>query len=247
MAPSSGATGEAGASHSCRHDGTVSEFVVVSGPGLEPLTLADAKNHLRVDVTTDDALIESMIRACRFHLERQYNIALITQTLQLNLDFFPYWWLWRGGSSNYYGWWLDQTYYTQILLRPPVQSIVSVTYTDPSGNPQTLASSNYVLDANNRPARLVPALNKQWPATAIGTINVAAVQFVAGYGAAPTNVPDDIQAAMKLMLGSLYANRESLVVDNRLVAVQLPLGGAKDIVDALMRPYEGSGMGSMVA
>jgi uncharacterized phiE125 gp8 family phage protein len=92
----------------------------------------------------------------------------------------------------------------------------------------------------------VPALNKQWPATAVGTINVAAVQFVAGYGAADTAVPDDIKAAIKLMLGHLYTNRESVSVDNRLVAVQLPLG-TKDVVDALMRPYEGSGTGSLVA
>jgi uncharacterized phiE125 gp8 family phage protein len=231
----------------------LSEFIVITPPTVEPLSLTDAKLHLRVDTSAEDVLITSLIKACRYHLERQYGIALITQTLQLNLDFFPYWWLWRGGSSNYYNWWLDQTRYTQLLLRPPVQSITSVTYTDPAGNPQTLDPATYVLDTNNRPARLVPALNKQWPATAVGTINVAAVQFVAGYGAADTAVPDDIKAAIKLMLGALYANRESVVIDTRLVAVQLPfggltaLGGVQDIVDALMRPYEGSGMGSLVA
>src|SRR5450631_4735333 len=84
----------------------VSEFIVISPPALEPLSLADAKLHLKVDTTADDALIESLIRACRFHIERLYDIALITQTLQLNLDYFPYWWLWRGSSSNYQAWWL---------------------------------------------------------------------------------------------------------------------------------------------
>lgn len=221
----------------------MSEFIVVTPPAVEPLTLADAKLHLKVDTTADDALIGSLISACRFHLERLYDVALITQTLQLNLDYFPYWWLWRGASSNYQSWWLDQTYYTQLLLRPPVQSVVSVTYTDPSGNPQTMPSSDYVLDANTRPARLVPALNKQWPATAVGTINVAAVTFIAGYGSSDTNVPDDIKAAIKLLLGHFYTNREEITVDTRLVAVQIPIG-----VEALMRPYAGgTGAGSMVA
>ena len=220
----------------------MSEFITITPPATEPLLLADAKEHLRVDSTADDNLITTLIRACRFTLERQYDIALITQTLQLNLDYFPYWWLWRGGSSNYIAWWLDQAYYTQLLLRPPVQSIVSVTYTDPSGNPQTLPSSTYVLDTMNRPARLVPALNKQWPATAIGTINVAAVQFIAGYGAADTNVPDDIKAAIKLLLGHFYENREQVISGSYLKVVELPIG-----VDQLMRPYHGNGIGSMVA
>ena len=220
----------------------MSEFQVVTPPAQEPLLLADAKAHLRVDGTADDALILQKIRACRFHLERQYDIALITQTLQLNLDSFPYWWLWRGGSTNYYNWWLDQAYYTQLLLRPPVQSITSVTYTDPSGNPQTMSAADYVLDTNNRPARLVPALNKQWPATAIGTINVAAVKFVAGYGAADTNVPDDIKEALMMLLGHFYENREQVVTDARVAAITMPLG-----VDQLMEPYAGIATGMFVA
>ena len=217
-----------------------SEYQVVSPPALEPLTVAAAKSHLRVDTTADDGLIGELIRACRFHLERQYDIAMVTQTLQLNLDYFPYWWLWRGNSSNYVSWYMDRSYYTQLRLRGPVQSVVSVKYTDSAGNLQTLSPSLYVLDQYSQPARLVPALNTQWPATAIGGINSVQVQFVTGYGPSDTDVPENIQGALKLLLGHFYENREEVVTDARVAAIQMPIG-----VDALMRPMTGTG--SLVA
>lgn len=208
------------------------EYQVISAPAGEPVLLADMKTHLRVDATytADDLYIEGLITACRTHLERQYEVAMITQTLQLNLDYFPWWWLFRG-SMNSMWWWQDQAYYAQILLRGPVQSIVSVSYLDVNDNPQTLSSSLYKLDAYSMPARLVPARNQIWPATAYD-INAIQVQFVAGYGAADTSVPADMRAALKMLVGHFYENREEVQTGTRLVAIQMPIG-----VDALMRPY----------
>ena len=205
-------------------------YQVITPPAQEPVLLADAKQHLRVDTTADDLYIEGLITACRFHLEQQYDIALITQTLQLNLDYFPYWWLWRGSSTNTYSWWADQAWYTQILLRGPVQSIGSVKYTDPSGNPQTLSSSVYSLDQYSRPGRLCPARNQMWPATAQATVNAVQVQFTTGFGPADTDVPGDIKAALKMLLGHFYENREEVVTDARVAAIQMPIG-----VDRIMR------------
>jgi uncharacterized phiE125 gp8 family phage protein len=117
-----------------------------------------------------------------------------------------------------------------IELRPPVSSIVSVTYTDPSGNAQTLAASGYLLDGASEPARLVPALGKVWPVT--GPVPGAVkIQYVTGATSSDL-VPDDMKAAVKLYLGELYQNREDVIVDTRIVALSLPDG-----VDALMAPY----------
>jgi uncharacterized phiE125 gp8 family phage protein len=209
----------------------VREYTAVVPPAIEPLLLADAKQHLRVDSTADDTYILELIRAVRFHLERQYEISLITQTLALNLDFFPWWWLYRG-SPNSISWWYDSMYYFQIPLRGPVQSVSSVAYLDTTNTPQTLSSSLYVLDNTEIPGRLVPAYNQIWPATAMGVVNAVTVTFVAGFGVADTNVPSDIKAAMKLLLGHLYENREQIVTDSRAVAIQMPFG-----VEQLMRPY----------
>lgn len=208
------------------------EYVVVSPPAQEPLLLSDAKQHLRVDTTADDSFILELIRACRFHLERQYEISFITQTLSLSLDHFPWWWMFRGSSYSAAWWYYDSMYYSQIELRGPVQSISSVTYQDVSNATQTLSPSLYTLDSTNIPARLVPAYNQIWPATAMGVVNAVTVTFVTGYGLADTNVPSDIKAALKFLLGHFYENREEVVTDARIAAIQMPLG-----VDVLMRPY----------
>ena len=210
------------------------EYQVISAPAQEPVLLADMKQHLRVDTTADDSYILGLITACRMHLERQYEVAMITQTLQLNLDFFPWWWIFRGSNNSAY-WWQDQAYYTQILLRGPVQSITSVTYLDPTNTPVVLSPSLYKLDAYSMPARLTPAVNQIWPATAY-TINSIQVQFITGYGTADTNVPGDQKAALKMLCGHFYENREEVVTDARVAAIQMPIG-----VDRLMRPYLSTG------
>ena len=63
--------------------------VLVTAPAAEPLTLAEAKLHLRVDDTADDALIGALITAARQHAEHDTRRALVTQTWKLALDASP--------------------------------------------------------------------------------------------------------------------------------------------------------------
>jgi uncharacterized phiE125 gp8 family phage protein len=96
-----------------------------------------------------------------------------------------------------------------IQLRPPVQSITTVTYVDPAGATQTLASTEYLLDKDAEPGRMFPAIGKVWPPTAVipGSVKV---DFVTGY-TTPALVPDDQKAAIRLLVGHYYANRESTI------------------------------------
>lgn len=212
-------------------------IVVQTAPAVEPISLAEAKTHLRVDIPDDDALIQGFIRAARLNLERTYRRAFLTQTLMLSLDYF--------GQPDFtptwmYGWpptmltygptgWMVPTAST-IELRAPVQSVTSVTYVDPSGTTQTLAPANYTLDIASEPGRLMPAQGKIWPVTA-PVPNAVQVTFVAGY-TSPGLVPDDMKSAIKLLLGVWYQNREQVTIATRLVAVELPYG-----VQALMANY----------
>ena len=107
-----------------------SSIVVVTPPATEPISLGDAKNFLKVDYPDDDALIETFITAARMRVEVAAYTKLITQTLALTLDYFPW-----GRTSSYwngYGqrWATDP--WPVIELEPPAQSITSVTYLDPS-------------------------------------------------------------------------------------------------------------------
>jgi uncharacterized phiE125 gp8 family phage protein len=202
-----------------------SSLVVVTPPTIEPITLDQAKEDRRVDTSDDDATILSKLREARRQLENRYQRAILTQTLRLSLDCFPgnsYW------AGIYTGWMSGRGV---IELRPPVQSVTSVTYLDPSGASQTMASSDYLLDADSQPGRLVPTLNKVWPATAQlpGAVKVT---FVSGATSADL-VPDEIKAAVKLLLGDRYEHREQTIVGEVGGVDELPNG-----VEALMAAYD---------
>lgn len=206
-----------------------------TAPLVEPISLAEAKAHLRVDFDDDDAVIQSMIRGARSKLEWVYNVSFLTQSLVLGLDRFvqpgtpvPSYGVpnvgtfgWGPGGLNRWGW----TYpsWSVIELRPPLQSITSIKYTDPSGNPQTLDPLVYAID-KSWPGRVFPNVNKIWPVTALlpGAIQI---EFISGH-TGPSLVPDNMRSAVQLTIGALYENREQYVIGTRLVAVELPEGVA---------------------
>lgn len=161
---------------------------VKTAPTVEPLTVAEAKIHLRVDHADDDATIERQIVAVRQLAEKFLRRSLCTQTLQLHLDEFPC--------------------HELVLPRGPAASIASITYVDTAGVTQTLAS--YQSDLVSEPARLFPAYGESWPSTR-DVPNAVIVEYVAGYGAAAA-VPEQIRAGMLLALSDLFENRGSVVI-----------------------------------
>lgn len=203
------------------------------GPTQEPFTVDDVKAHLHVDFDDDDAYISMLIKAARWKLERQYRRAFLTQTLILGLDAFAMPERIRDVQFPV-SWWPPAGYQSPlnsiITLRPPVQSITTIKYYDPSLVLQTVSSVNYMLDVGSEPNRVSPTVGKVWPATATipGAVQVT---FVAG-ATSPDLVTENIKLALMLVIGNFYANREETVIGTRLVALQLPDG-----VDKLMAPY----------
>lgn len=139
--------------------------------------------------TTDDPLIARLITSARLLAEQELQRALITQTLDAVLDEFP-------RNAPY-----------EIKL-PPLSSVTSITYVDTDGATQTLDASQYVVDANSKPARIASAYGESWPSTRTQN-NAVTVRFVAGYGAA-ASVPACIKQWMLLAISTLYAQREAL-------------------------------------
>lgn len=193
---------------------------LVTAPKVEPLTLAEAKSHLRVDdsIHDEDGLIEGLIVAAREYAETFTHRALITQTWDLKLDEFPCW----------------QTSEPIVLPLPPVQSVTSVSYIDTTGTTQTWATTYYDTDFPTGPhacaARIQPAYQQIYPVTR-AVPNAVTVRFVAGYGAAST-VPAPIKAAMKLLIGNWWLNREAGQIVRGSSDV-LPFG-----VDTLLWPFK---------
>jgi len=158
---------------------------LVTPPVGEPVSLAEAKLHLRVDVDDDDALIGSLISAARQAAE-----TLNTARWKLLLDAFPC--------------------PTVLLAKCPVQSVVSIQYLDMNGMSQMMPVVDYVVDTACEPARISPVFGKTWPPT-LPQIGAVTVTFDAGYGAASA-VPEGLKSWIKLRVGSLYAHREEMSI-----------------------------------
>ena len=178
-------------------------------PSTEPVSLKEAKNHCRVDddITNDDSLIRSFIKAARQKAETYTRRQLITATYELHLDAFPH---------------------TISPPRPPLIDVTSIKYWDADGAEQTVHSDDYQVDVASTVGRIRPNKDKSWPST-YGEMGDVVVEYVAGYGNRD-QVPDQIKSAILLIVGHLYEHRETVIVGTG--AVPLP-HGAND----LLYPY----------
>ena len=182
-------------------------YTITNPPGAEPVTLAEAKAHLRIDHADEDDLILSLIRATREHLERETGLCLLTQSLRLYLDDWP-----------------DKGIVT--LSRGPVRTIEAVTVYDHEGAPVAVPLAGHLLDGAARPARL-------WlkdPPLPGRPLNGIEIDFTAGFGETGADVPGALTRAMLLHIGYVYAFRGVLSPD------QQP-AGVPDGYERLIAPY----------
>lgn len=154
----------------------------------EPITLEEAKLHLRVTDSADDEAISDMIKAARHMAEQHTNRQLMTATWDLYLDHFPY-------SAD-----------PILLPKAPIQSITSVTYTDTDGATQTWSSANYAVDIYSEPGRLNLAYQVVYPSTRL-IANAVRVRYVAGWTTAAL-VPSPIRRAMLMHIKASYDGEE---------------------------------------
>jgi len=91
-----------------------------------------------------------------------------------------------------------------VFPRNPVSSVTSVTYTDQNGDAQTWSSTLYQTDFKSVPARLKPIESEDWKDTQSGTYNTVKVTFVAGFGAAASNVPEEYKKLVARVTRAMY-------------------------------------------
>jgi len=168
----------------------------------EPVTMTEAKLHLRVDHDEEDDAIRTYIASARAWVEEYTNRALINQTWQMTLADFPL------------------RYPFEIAL--PLgrcSAINSIAYTDSDGNPQTLtgptsgspAGTDYQEDlSSDEGARIRPPVAGEWPSVQDEAIQPVTVEFVVGYGAKSSDMPDAIRTAVLYRLTDLYEYRGSV-------------------------------------
>lgn len=193
---------------------------IVEGPYGEPLTLAEAKVHLRVDDSDSDDYITALIQVARESAEDFCQRSFVQRRLRLMLDAFP--------SSK------DCPLY---LPKGPVVSIDHIKYYDTDSALTTWSSASYIVDTRNVPARVTPIVDETWPTDVERRIAAVEIQYLAGYGTdsgSPTDyaasVPKAAKQGMLFHIGHLFENRQDAVV-GRIVS---DMPGASR---ALLYPY----------
>jgi uncharacterized phiE125 gp8 family phage protein len=157
----------------------------LTAPTVEPVTLAEAKAHLRVTSSSEDAVIANLIASAREEVEAATGIAMITQDWRLYLDAWP-----DCGVVR--------------LPKHPVQLVTLVTVFDAQGTPASTVPSAVNLDRASRPARFArPDI-----ATSPGkTMNGIEVDFRAGFGSTGVDVPDGLKRAVLLLVSFWFEHR----------------------------------------
>jgi len=160
-------------------------MTMTAAPAAEPVTLDEAKAHLRVDGDGENAFISSLIVTSRLQIEAALGLALVTQSWRLTLDDWP-------------------ADFTIELPMRPVQTVDSIEVCTSGDTDLALAPSMYVLDGNAAPARIVFEAPLPAPCRAAAGITI---DFTAGFGG-PSSVPQNIKHALLLLVAHWFENRE---------------------------------------
>lgn len=173
-----------------------------------PVTLAEAKLHLRVTSSEQDSLITNLIGAATKHCQQITDHTFMRETWEKTLDKFP------AGAIE--------------LPKPPIYQVDSIKFIDVDNIEQTLNPAHYIVDTANYPGWVQPRYGYTWPDT-YPEINAVRVRFTCGYADADV-VPEDIKQSMLLLIAHWYENREATT---NAMSNQIEFA-----VSALLSPYK---------
>lgn len=184
-------------------------LVMRTAPGVEPVAVADASAHLRLDTAADDLLIASLILTSRLHVEATLDLALIDQAWTLVLD------RWPAGADV-------------AIPMAPLKAVTAVTVKRADGTPIVVPPTSYLVDMASKPPRLV------WNATARPDPGVVAngieIEFEAGFGATAAHVPAPLRHAILMLVAHWYEHRDPIEIGSN--ATRIP-----DAVSDLIQPF----------
>lgn len=177
-------------------------------PATEPVTLTEAKVHLKVDHSDDDTLITALIVAAREMCEEYCQRSFITQTWTLYMRDFP------DGVIQ--------------LPRGPVASVTSVKYSVSTEADTTLATANYSTGLNGNIGIIDPI--DSWPSTDSDFVEGVQVVYVAG----EATTKESVKIAVKILLSDWYENRQSHQSRNTFTVTE----GGKPFYQTILDKYK---------
>lgn len=167
---------------------------VTVAPLVEPVTLAEAQAQCYAAHADFTPTLLRLIKAARSEAERYCNAVWAEQTIASPCDDF-----------------CDLA----RLPHGPLKSVTSITYTDPAGDPQTVAAASLDVRKDGLEPSIVAAHGHVWPRIMFGS----RITLTAVYGG---EVPETVQHAMLMMIAHWFSNREAVVTGT--IATTIPLG-----------------------
>lgn len=181
-------------------------------PAVEPVSVSEAKQHIRVDTDTDDSYIGALITAARQWAEAYTDRTFVHTQWTMKMDTFP--------------WEIE-------LPRPPMSSsgtttATSITYTiSDSQTTATLSTDSYRVDRDSTPGVIRNLYGGSWPSH-LADQNSVSVTWWGGYGSAGSDCPAAVRHAILMIVGHLYERR--LAADS-LASNEVPFG-VKALLDS---------------
>lgn len=164
-------------------------LVRVTAPAALPISVAEAKAQMRVEGNDDDTIIERLVNAAVAFVDVQGVLgrAMITQT---------------------WGEWLAPNPSTVLLSLGPVQSVSAIKYYDVDGVLQTATLADFNVFGTPNRITITPKTGKAWPVTQ-NRDDAIKIEYVIGYGASSTSVPQTVRHALMMLVAHWYENRET--------------------------------------
>jgi uncharacterized phiE125 gp8 family phage protein len=162
---------------------------LLAGPAEEPLSLAETKAFLKLDDTAEDALVTTLIAAARLHVEGITAKAMVAQTWRVVLSKWP-------------------PEREVALPVGPLLSLEAVTAYDDDGEATEIDVEQFELDVATPRLRLPATFDPPLVRERQGI----EIDYVAGYGSDPEDVPADLKHAMLVLVAYWFEHRDAVIV-----------------------------------
>ncbi|MGO4388861.1 head-tail connector protein [Microvirga sp. 2YAF29] len=162
--------------------------IFIEGPAVEPISLSEMKEYLRLDDDAQDELVAGLIKAARLMVEAASRRILIEQRWRVVLDRWP-----KGGRV--------------MLPISPVMAVDAIAVLDASEAETELSEASYEFDGAGDPPSIV-VTDAPAPGKARNGISIA---LRAGHGSAPDAVPATLKLAIKILVAHWFENRGDVV------------------------------------
>ena len=174
-------------------------YKVITPASTYPVSLTEARSHLKVDTTADDTYITSIIKAATQLSEEYTNRFFIDTVIEQTCSDFEQ---------------------LQTLFKSKVSAVTHVKYYDSNNSLQTLDTAVYDEQLDYEPSQIQLADGKSFPSITKRNDAVVA-KYTVGYGSAASDVPEIIKQAILLTIANFYQNRNSVVIGR--IATKLPM------------------------